>query len=81
LLLGENRRNRRFHARVKTGDESTLEVLVLEIQDGTPVRSHSVLYSKIDERLEPETQDRCERAQVLAFCRSYFRRFSHPVNL
>jgi hypothetical protein len=80
LLPGENRCNRRFHVRGKTGgDRPTLEVLILEIQDGTPVRSHAVLYSKADERLEPDIQDPCERAQVLAFCRSYFRRFPYPV--
>jgi hypothetical protein len=81
LLLGENRRNRRFHTRGKMGDGPTLEVLVLEIEDGTPVCSHSVLYSNIEEHLEPEIQDCCERAQVLAFCRSYFRRFPYPVSL
>jgi hypothetical protein len=78
---GESRRNRRFHLGGKTSNDGlTLEILVLEIENHTPVRSHSVRYSKADEHLEPEVQDECERAQVLAFCRSYLRRFPHPAN-
>ena len=78
---GESRRHRRFHMGKKTeGDGSTLEVLVLEIEGHIPIRSYSVLYSKADEHLEPEMREECERAQVLAFCRSYLRRFPHPVD-
>jgi hypothetical protein len=77
LPLGEGRRNRRFHLQGKTQiDSPVLDILILEIEDHTPVRSHSLRYSRVDERLEPEPVDRCERAQVLAFCRSYLRRFS-----
>jgi hypothetical protein len=72
----EGRRHRRFHPVGKTKENgSTLEVLVLEIENYAPLRSYSVLYSTTDEHLEPEGQDRCERAQILAFCRSYLRRF------
>ena len=72
----ESRRHRRFHTAGKNKDDgSTLEILVLEIENHVPLRSYSVLYSKTDEHLEPEAQDGCERAQILAFCRSYLRRF------
>ncbi|MBV9033463.1 MAG: hypothetical protein JO182_03125 [Acidobacteriaceae bacterium] len=76
LPAGENRRQRRFHLEGKTGtDGSALKVLVLEIKDYAPVHAHAVLYSRVDEHLEPEGLDTCERAQVLAFCRSYGERF------
>jgi hypothetical protein len=78
---GESRRHRRFHLAGKSSnDESMLEILVLEIESHTPVRSYSVLYSRADEHLEPEAQDECERAQLLAFCRSYLKRFPPPAS-
>ena len=72
-------KSRRFHiGGNRAVSEPTLAILVLDVESHIPVRSHSVLYSKADEHLEPEVQDTCERAQILAFCRSYLRRFSFP---
>ena len=78
---GQSRRNRRFHLGGESRENGpTLNVLVLEIESHTPVRSCSVLYSKIDGHLEPEVRDRCERAQLLAFCGGYLKHFSHLAN-
>ncbi len=82
LPAERSRRQRRFH----TGDEAkddglNLKIFVLEIENHVPIRSYSVLYSKTNENLEPETPDHCERAQILAFCHSYCRRFPSPENL
>ncbi len=76
LPPGEGRRHRRFHLPEKPRtDAPSLQILVLELEDHTPVRSRSLRYSTVDERLEPEPIDPCERAQALAFCRSYLQRF------
>jgi len=76
LPTGENRHHRRFHLQGKAGtDGSVLEILVLDVKDYAPVRAHVVRYSRVDEQLEPEGLDACERAQVLAFCRGYLGRF------
>ena len=52
-----------------------LEVMCVEEQQFAPLRWHSVEFLVEGERLEPELSDRCMRAQVLAFCRSYLKRF------
>jgi hypothetical protein len=53
-----------------------LEILCVEEQHYAPLRWHSVQYFFEDERIEPELADLCTRAQVVAFCRSYLKRFS-----
>lgn len=56
-------------------DTEALEILYLEERDYAPLRWHTVRYVLGTETLEPELNDVCARAQVLAFCRSYLRRF------
>ncbi|MGA8025795.1 MAG: hypothetical protein WB992_01530 [Bryobacteraceae bacterium] len=56
--------------------ETTLEVLYVEEQDYAPLRWHAIQYFLDGERLMPEVPDVCARAQVLAFCRSYVKRFA-----
>lgn len=55
---------------------ASLEILCVEEQHYAPLRWHAVEYFFESERIEPEPADVCMRAQVLAFCRSYLKRFS-----
>jgi hypothetical protein len=55
--------------------ESTLQVLCVEEQDYAPLRWQSIEYSVSADRLLVDVTDVCLHAQLLAFCRSYLRRF------
>lgn len=57
-------------------DAITLRVLCIEEQSYAPVRWYSIQYVFGDERLDPEPDDICVRAQILSFCRSYLARFA-----
>ena len=57
-------------------DTAALEILYLEERNHAPVRWRTIRYVLSTEILEPDLTDVCARAQVLAFCRSYLRRFS-----
>jgi hypothetical protein len=54
-----------------------LQVLCVEERNYAPSHWQSVRYFVEGERLEPEPRDRCLQAQLLAFCRSYLKRFAH----
>jgi hypothetical protein len=64
----------RYQVRTRTGTE--FEIAIIEEQDYAPSAWRTVKCSIDQERLDPEIQDSCIRAQVLAFCRAYFSRFS-----
>ena len=53
-----------------------LEILCVEEQNYAPLTWHSMQYFFEGERIEPKLTDECVRAQLLAFCRSYLKRFS-----
>lgn len=55
--------------------ESTLGVLCVEEQNYAPLRWQSIEYSIAGDRLLMELSDVCLAAQLLAFCRSYVKRF------
>ena len=71
---GEARSGIRYHVLRRT--PVGLEVLCVEEQDYTPLAWHSMQYFFEGERIEPEAADACIRAQLLAFCRSYLKRFA-----
>ncbi len=54
---------------------TTLEILCVEEQLYAPLRWHSVQFVVDTGHMEPEVEDLCMRAQLLAFCRSYLERF------
>lgn len=56
-------------------DTAALEILYLEECDHAPLRWQTIRYALGSEILDPDPIDICARAQVLAFCRSYLRRF------
>jgi hypothetical protein len=56
-----------------------VEVLMLQERDHRPVSWQNITYFLLDERLQPEPTETCERTQVLAFCRSYTRRVAEVV--
>ncbi len=72
----ETRSSIRFD--ILRSDAEALEVLYLEERECAPLRWQTVRYALSTETLQPELQDICARAQVLAFCRSYLRRFCAP---
>ncbi len=55
--------------------ESTLEILCVEEQNYAPMRWQSIQYSIANDRLALELTDVCLTAQLLAFCRSYLKRY------
>jgi hypothetical protein len=55
--------------------ESTLDILCVEEQNYAPLRWQSVAYSITSDCLSAEVKDACLAAQLLAFCRSYLKRF------
>lgn len=64
----------RYQLTCQTGTE--LEIAIIEEQDYAPMAWRIVKYSTDQERLDPEIQDCCMRAQVIAFCRAHASRFS-----
>lgn len=69
----EERSGLRYHLVKQTS--ATLEVLYIEERQYTPLRWQPVRYFMEGERMEPEIADLCVRAQLLAFCRSYLKRY------
>jgi hypothetical protein len=69
----EQRSGLRYDVLSRSGE--ALQVLWIEEQAFAPVRWQVTCYSVANEQLEPEIEDCCVRAQLLAFCRSYMRRF------
>ena len=55
--------------------EATLNLLCIEEQNHAPLRWQPVEYSILQDRLSVEINDICLAAQLLAFCRSYLKRF------
>jgi hypothetical protein len=55
--------------------EATLKVLCVEEQNYAPLRWQSFEYSIPGDRLSMDVSDICLCAQLLAFCRSYVKRF------
>ena len=72
--MSENRSGMRYTV-VKQSD-SALDIVWIEEQDYTPIGWHALQYFFDSERIEPDLRDECIRAQVLAFCRSYRKRFA-----
>ncbi len=70
---GELRSGLRYDVRGRSSE--MLQVLWIEEQTFAPARWQVVSYSITTEQLDPEIADGCLRAQLLAFCRSYLRRF------
>jgi hypothetical protein len=52
-----------------------LDLLFIEESNYTPLAWHRLAFTIDPEQLEPDPPDPCQRAQVLAFCRSYLRRY------
>ena len=55
---------------------AALEILYVEEQNYVPLAWHSIQYFPDNDRLEPQLSDECIRAQLVAFCHSYLKRFS-----
>jgi hypothetical protein len=63
----------RFNVTGKTAQELT--VLVMEEQDHWPSTWAQFKFVIAEQRLEPEIEEVCRRAQVFQFCRSYLDKF------
>lgn len=63
----------RFHVTAKTAQ--VLSVLVLEEADHWPYFSYPIKFLIAEGRLDPEIEDRCRRAQIFQFCRSFLEKF------
>jgi hypothetical protein len=70
----ESRSGLRYNVVRRTG--TALEIVCVEEQQYAPLHWYSIQYFLDSERIEPQLSDTCIRAQVLAFCRSYLKRFS-----
>jgi hypothetical protein len=70
----ETRSSIRFD--VLSVNPESLELLFVEERDHFPVNWRSVRYIVGTESIDPGLEDACARAQVVAFCRSYLRRFA-----
>lgn len=53
-----------------------VRLVLIEERDYSPLAWRTVQYSITTEELMPEVVDACARAQVIAFCRSFLKRFS-----
>ena len=75
--LYENPANRKPILRfsVQARQSGRLRVSVIEEQDFTPLRWRVFAFQPGEQSFEPELNDACQRAQLLAFCRSYLARF------
>jgi hypothetical protein len=71
---GEKRSSLRYSVTGQQGD--TLTVVCVEEENYTPVRWSNIRYSVTTGQLETPIQDPSLRAQALAFCQSYLRRFA-----
>jgi hypothetical protein len=54
----------------------SLNVLYIEERHHAPVAWRTVRFAPSTQSLEPELDELCARAQLLAFCRAYLRRFA-----
>jgi hypothetical protein len=63
----------RFH--LQSRERDGVRVTVIEEDDFFPVRWSTIAFRLNAETFEPEIEDLCQRAQALAFCRSYLSRF------
>jgi hypothetical protein len=70
---GDNRSAFRFD--VLRRSAASLEVLFVEESLYAPVSWHPLTFLIGSERLDPDPADNCQRAQLLAFCRSYLQRY------
>ncbi len=73
----EIRISRRFSVRART--DTTLQVVVLEEADHTPVRWREVTYQIAESTVSGEAEDKVERAQIQAFCASYLHLLSQTA--
>ena len=55
-------------------EPDSLEVLAIEEANHTPLRSQTVRFLLRSEELMPDLAEACQRAQLVAFCRSYLKR-------
>jgi hypothetical protein len=62
-------------------NESTIDLLFIEERQYAPLRWQSVRFFFVDQRMEPEVEDVCARAQITAFCQSYSKRFHNQSSL
>ena len=53
-----------------------LDVAVIEELNFAPLRWQIVTFDQDQQAFDPELSDVCQRAQLLAFCRSHLHRFS-----
>ncbi len=74
LPAEEKRSALRYSVVTHTGD--VLEVICVEEKDYAPVKWVRMQYVITTGLLEPRIEDACMKAQALAFCQSYLRRFS-----
>jgi hypothetical protein len=72
FLPSEQRSCLRYH--VLRAEVNFIEVLLISEQDYAPVHWQPIRYWRNPERLDPELNDVCAKAQLQAFCRSYIRR-------
>ncbi|HEY1215258.1 MAG TPA: hypothetical protein VGE93_16635 [Bryobacteraceae bacterium] len=70
---GETRSSFRYS--VVSHEGHTLTVVCIEEQNYAPVRWHNIEYSVATGQIQTPLQDPSLRAQALAFCQSYLRRF------
>lgn len=70
----ERRSALRYHLNGRTA--STLRVLCIEEENYAPLRWYEVSVSIAEGRVEPEIDNDCIRAQVVAFCRGWLDRFA-----
>lgn len=55
-------------------EPDALEILAIEEENHTPLRSRRVRFLLGSEELMPDFAEACQRAQLVAFCRSYLKR-------
>jgi len=64
-----------FRFEVLRRSAADLDLLLVEEFLYTPVSWRRLTFTIVSEDLEPNPPDPCEHAQLLAFCRSYLRRY------
>ncbi len=64
-----------FRFEVLSRSAAHLDLLFIEESLYAPLAWHRLTFLIHPEQLEPDPSDACQRAQLLAFCRSYLRRY------
>lgn len=64
-----------FRFEVLRRSAAHLDLLIIEEALYAPLAWHRLTFTISPEQLEPEPLDPCQRAQMLAFCRSYLQRY------